>query len=49
MVNSNIGPNLAPVQDIRLCNLGELDFDLSMPLNVKSNGAVGLSIYELII
>ncbi len=29
MVNSNIGPNSAPLRDIRLCNLSDLEFDLS--------------------
>ncbi len=44
MFNSNIGPNLAPLQDIRLQNLDDLEFDLSRSLNVKSNGAFGLPI-----
>ncbi len=30
------------IQDIRLQNLGDLQFDLSGSLKVKSNGAVGL-------
>ncbi len=45
MVNGNIGPNLAPLHDIRLGNLGDLDFDLSRSLKVKSNGAFRLPIY----
>ena len=49
MVNSNIGPNSAPLRDIRLWNLSDLDFDLSRSLKVKSNGAVGLSIYEFLL
>ncbi len=28
MINTNIGPNLAPLQDIRFRNLGDLEFDL---------------------
>ena len=33
MFNSNIGPTQAPLRDIRLRNLSDLDFDLS-----RSNG-----------
>ena len=44
MVNSNKGPNLAPLLDIRLQNLSDIEFDLSTSLKVKSNDAVGLSI-----
>ena len=36
MVNSNIGPNLAPLRDIRLWNPSDLDFDLSMSLRSKA-------------
>ncbi len=50
MINSNIlGPNQSPLQDIRLRNLSDLDFDLSRSLKVKSNGAVGLSMYEILL
>ncbi len=50
IVNSNIGPNLAPLQVIRLWNnVGDIDFKLSRSLKVKSNGAVGLSIYEFLL
>ena len=44
MVNSNIVPNLVSLRDIRLQNLGFLEFDISRSLKVKSNGAVGLPI-----
>ncbi len=36
MVNSNKGPNLALLRDISLQNLGDLKFDLSRSLKVKS-------------
>ncbi len=49
MVNSNIGPNSAPFRDIRLLNLGDIDFDLSRSLKVKSNGAVRLPIYDFLL
>ncbi len=49
MFNSNIGPNLAPLRDISLQNLGDLDFDLSRSLKVRSNGAVGLPIYDFLL
>ena len=44
MINSKIGPNSAPLRDIKLKSR-DIDFDLSRSLKVKSNGAVGLSIY----
>ncbi len=48
MINSNIGPNLAPLRDIRLWNPSDLDLDLLRSFKVKSNTAVGLSIYEFL-
>ena len=48
MVNSNM-LNLAPLRDIGLQNMRDLDFDLSKSLNVKSNGAVRLDIYEFLL
>ncbi len=36
MVNSNIVPNLVPIRDIRLQNLGDLEFDLSRSLKVNA-------------
>ena len=45
MVNSNIGPNLASLRDIRLQNLSYLDFDLSRSLKLKIDGVIGLAIY----
>ncbi len=49
MVNSNIWPNSAPLWDIRLCNLSDLDFDLSRSLKVKCEGANGLPIYGFLL
>ncbi len=34
---------------MRLQNVSDLEFDLSRPLKVKSNGAVGLSIYDFLL
>ncbi len=49
MFNSNLGANYAPLRDIGLQNLGDLDFDLSRSLKVKSNGAVRLPIYDFLL
>ena len=38
MFNRNIWPNSAPLQDTRLRNLSDIDFDLSRSLKVKSDG-----------
>ncbi len=45
MFNINIGPNKAPLLDISLQNLGDLEFDLSRSLKVESNGAIGAPLY----
>ncbi len=45
----NIWPNLATLQDIRLQNLTDLDFDLSSSLKVISYGAIGLPIYGFLL
>ncbi len=37
------------LRHIRLQNLGDLEFDLSRSLKVKSNGAVGLPIYDFLL
>ena len=49
MFNSNIGPNMAPLRPIRLQNLGDFEFDISMSLKVKFNGAVELFIYDFLL
>ena len=49
MLNSNIWPNSAPLQDIRLQNLSDLDFDLSRSLRVKCDSVIGLPIYAFLL
>ncbi len=44
MFNSNIGPR-APLRDISLRNMCDLEFNLSRSLKVKCDGAIGLPIY----
>ncbi len=39
MINSNIGTNLTPLQEMTLLYLSDPNFDLSMSLKVKSNSA----------
>ncbi len=45
MFNGNIWTNSAPLQDIRLQNLSDLDFDLSSSLKVKLDGVIWFSIW----
>ena len=49
MFKSNIGPNMAPLRDIRLQNMSDIEFDLSRSLKVKSDGTVGLPIYGFLL
>ncbi len=49
IVNSNTGPNSAPLRDIRHCNLSDLDFDLPRSLKVKSDCVIGLAIYGFLL
>ncbi len=42
MFESNVWPNSALFQDIRLSNLSDIDFGLSRSLKVKYAGAIGL-------
>ncbi len=49
MLNSNITLNSAPLQDTRLRNLSDLDFDLSRSLKVKCDGIILLVIYGLLL
>ena len=51
MFNSKVGPNMAPLWDFwsvgaltLTWNLGDLEFDLSSSLKVKSDDAIGLPI-----
>ncbi len=48
MFNSNIWPNSAPLQDIRLQNLSDLEFYLLRSLKVKCDGVIGLPIYAFL-
>ncbi len=48
MFNSNIGPNSAPLQDIGLQNLSELEFDPSRSLKFECDGVIGFSIYDFL-
>ncbi len=49
MVNSNLLPNSAPLQDIRFWSLSDLDFDLSRSLHLKYDGVIGLPIYGFLL
>ena len=49
MFNGNIVPNCAPLRDIRLQNLSDLDLDLSRSLKVKCVSAIGLPIYGFLL
>ena len=44
-INSNIEPSSAPLRDIMLWNVSNLDFDLSRSFKWKSDGVIGLPIY----
>ncbi len=41
--------SLAPLQDIRLRNLSDLEFDLLRSLKVKCNSVIGLLIYAILL
>ena len=49
MVNSKIVPESAPLQDIRLLNSSDLDFDLSRLLKVQSDDVIRLAIQGFIL
>ncbi len=49
MFNSNMWPNVAPLQDACVQNMSDLEFDLSLSLKVKSNDAAGLPIYDFLL
>ncbi len=44
--NSNTWPNLSPQRNISLQDMYDHDLDLSRPSKVKSDGTVGLPIYD---
>ena len=45
----SIWPNSAPLRDIRLSNLSDLEFDLSRSLKVKYDGFLGRPIYGFLL
>ena len=45
--NSNLWPNSARLQDVRLRNLRDLEFDLSRSLKVKCGSVIELYAYML--
>ncbi len=47
--NSNIWPNSDRLQDIKVRNSSDPDFDLLMSLKVKFDGVIGLSIYAFLL
>ncbi len=47
--NNNIGRNPAPLRDIRLQKLTDIDFDRSRSLKVRSNAAAGLPVYDFLL
>ena len=49
MFNGNIWPSLAPLCDIRLQNMSDLDLDLSRSHKFKSNGVVRPPICNLVL
>ncbi len=48
MLNSNIWTNIAPLRDITLQNLSDLDFETSMSLKVKCERVFELPIYAFL-
>ncbi len=46
---SDIWPNSAPLQDIRLRNLSDLEFDLLRSLKVQCDIVIGLSVYAFLL
>ncbi len=49
MNNSNILSNSAPLRDVTLRNLSDLELDLSMSLKVICDNVIGLSIYAFLL
>ncbi len=48
MFNSNLWPNYAPSQDIRLQNVSDLEFHLSRSLKGKCDSVIELPIYAFL-
>ncbi len=49
MFNSNLWPNSAPLQHIRLRHLSDLEFDLTKPLKVKIDDVIGNTIHGFLL
>ncbi len=49
MFNSNKWPSSAPLQDRRLRNMSDLEFDLSRSLKVKCDDVIGLAIHGFLL
>ena len=49
MFDSNLWPNSAPLPDIMLQNLSDLDFDLSRLLNIKCDSVIGVTTYGFLV
>ncbi len=49
MLNSNIWTNIAPLRNIILQNVSDLDFDTSVPLKVKCESVFGLPKYAFLV
>ncbi len=48
LFNSNLWPHWAPLCDIRLQNLRDVEFDFSRSFKVKFNGVFGLPTYDFL-
>ena len=49
MFNGKIWPKAAPLQDLMLRNLSDLDFDLSRSPNFKRDSVIELPIYRFLL
>ena len=49
MFNGSMWPNSAPLQDIKLQNVSDLDFDLSRSLKIKCDSVIGLPVYAFLL
>ena len=49
MSNSNIWPNSAPLRNVRLQSLSDLEFDRSRSLEVKCHDVIGLVIHGFLL
>ena len=49
MFHCNIRPNSAPLRDIMLQNLCDLESDISKSLKLKGDNVIGLSLYAFLL